>query len=259
MYDMSFCVGFCHHLIYLFFLPKRGLLLIWTWRRIKQYNFFFFSSTRCQCGVKSHNWAPMRLENAQCKATFIFTLSRFNKSAPSIEYSVELVIDEAWGREGLHLVMDSAASRSLKPVFVQLPSGFHCRRSLIHLNERYSRRCHNSQAAHAGWRLLGSADSTLLWLLSSFPSWVWAYLLSNSKTNHSQFLLELFILVLFIPENSHFWLVCKLVMKAGTLAFKDKASVDHCCSKQSESITERDLTRNNVLPSKCLYLRWLMI
>lgn len=95
-----------------------------------------------------------------------------------------------------------------------------------HPFERYSRRCHNLQAAHAGWGLLGSADSTPLWLLSSFPSWVWAYLLSNSKTNHSQFLLELFILVLFIPENSHFWLVCKHVMKAGTLAFKDKASVD---------------------------------
>lgn len=44
----------------------------------------------------------MRLENAQCKGTFIFTLSRFNKSALSIEDSVELMIDEARGGEGLN-------------------------------------------------------------------------------------------------------------------------------------------------------------
>lgn len=43
----------------------------------------------------------MRLENAQCQGTFIFTLSRFNKSALSIEDSVELMIDEAQGGEEL--------------------------------------------------------------------------------------------------------------------------------------------------------------
>lgn len=55
----------------------------------------FFLSTRCQCGPKTHMRASMRLENAQCEGTFIFTLSRFNKSALSIEDSVELMIDEA--------------------------------------------------------------------------------------------------------------------------------------------------------------------
>lgn len=62
----------------------------------------FFFPTRCQCGSKAHMGAPMRLENAQCKGPFIFTLSRFNKSNLSIEDSVELVIDEARGGEGLN-------------------------------------------------------------------------------------------------------------------------------------------------------------
>lgn len=64
--------------------------------------YYFFSSTRCQYGPKTHMGAPTRLEKAQCKGTFIFTLSRFNKSALSIEDSVELMINEARGGEGLN-------------------------------------------------------------------------------------------------------------------------------------------------------------
>lgn len=118
----------------------------------------------------------------------------------------------------------------------------------IHLNERYSRRCHNSQAAHAGWRLLGSADSTPQWLLSSFPSWVGAYLLSNNKTNHSQFLPELFILVSFILENLNSAWCVNTWWKLAPWHLRIRP-VLASCSKQSESITEKDLTRKTCHPS----------
>lgn len=249
---MFFCVGFCQQLIFF-----SDVVCWWFGLDAVSHNpNDFFSSTRCQCGPKTHMGAPMRLERAQCKGTFIFTLSRFNKSAieNSVYWKFCWTRDRWWARcSGTKWlqVMDSATSRIMEPVFVLMPSGFHCHRSPIHLNERYSRRCHNSQAAHAGWRLLGSADSTPLWLLSSFPSWVCAYLLSNSKTNHSQFLLEMFILVLFIPENSNSGWCVNTWWKLAPWHLRIRAVLTSC-SKQSESITERDLTRNNMVPSKYL-------